>query len=479
MNRLFQAVCLVIVLAGCAVGPDYRRPAVEAPLSWRQEVKEAQDVANTQWWKQFDEPVLNDLIHTALQENRDLKAAFARVEEYEGRLMVARSGLFPQINASGAGSRNRITEEGPTPTSPSMSNPYRSYQYGLGGVWELDIWGRLRRADESARADLLSTEEGRRGVILTLVSSVASGYITLRELDNELQIVRETVESRKRTLEIFQRRFRGGIISELELSQVKTLYAQALARIPAAEDQISRQENALCVLLGRNPGPIPRGKPMNVLALPMIPQGLPSDLLARRPDIRQAEQNLISANANIGVARGLYFPSISLTGALGGSSAHLSDLFTAPARVWNWGGGVNLPIFSGGAIAGQNKIAKAAAEQALQNYQSTIQNAFREVNDSLSGQVRIRQQMDAQKMQLDALRDYNRVAQKRFDNGYTSYIEVLDAERSLFDAELSYSQAQGALFNEVIAVYQAMGGGWVTEADKLTSAREPSGEEKK
>ena len=474
MRKPILLSVVAVILAGCAVGPDYTRPSVETPQAWRYEAKEAQDVANTLWWEQFGDPVMNELILSALRENKDLMIAAARVEEYGGRLMVTRSDLFPQVTGSGTSSVNRVSEKGATPVPSSVSNPSKTYQGTFGSFWELDIWGRLRRADEAARADLLATEEVRRGVILTLCSSVASSYIILRDLDNQLLIAKRTAESRKDTLDLFKTRSRGGVISDLELSQVKSQYAQALARIPAIERLISQQEDALSILLGKNPGPIARGKNIDELKLPAIPQGLPSDLLERRPDIRQAEQALIAANARIGEARALYYPNISLTGAFGWSSTHLSDLFTGPARVWTWGGSIDAPIFTGGAIKGQNKVAEAVQKEALFTYQKTIQNAFREVNDALMNQKQSRDQLDAQKMQVDALRDYARIARTRFDNGYTSYIEVLDSERSLFEAELAYSQTLDELFTDLVSIYMAMGGGWVTAADKLSSPRDNS-----
>lgn len=472
MHRGMTVLLLGTILAGCALGPDYRRPAVEAPQAWRTEVKEARDVANTLWWEQLGDPVLNDLILTAIRENKDLKIAAARIEEYEGRLMVTRADLFPKAEASGKASRSRSSEKDNSLIANFIPNPRNQYQATLGSSWELDFWGRYRRADEASRADLLSTEEGRLGTILSVVSATASGYVNLRDLDNQLLIAQRTADGKESTMHLFEQRAKGGVVSDLELSQVKSQYYQAAARIPSIEKMIGQQENALCILLGRNPGPIPRGKAIHELIPPSVPSGLPSDLLERRPDIRQAEQNLISANAHVGEAKALYFPDISLTGAFGWSSPHLSDVFNAPSRVWSYGGGVTAPIFAGGAIRGQNKVAQAVQKETLLAYQKTIQNAFREVDDFLTNQRRSREQLEAQKMQVNALRDYARIARARFDNGYTSYIEVLDAERNLFDAELSYSQTQGTLFIDLVSIYKAMGGGWVTEANKLSAPQD-------
>ncbi len=479
MYKTILMLIVAVILSGCALGPDYVRPAVETPQTWKLVVEEAKATADSLWWEQFGDPALNELIDAALHENKDLRIAAARVDEYEGRLMVARSDLFPRADASYKAGKNRISEHGSNMVSSLITNPYHQYQTGFGASWELDIWGRYRRADEAARAELLATEEARRGMILSLCSSVAVGYVNLRDLDNQLTIARSTAENTKKTLDLFQIRSKGGVISDLELSQVQSQYALTLTRIPAIEKLISQQENALCILLGRNPGTIVRGRSISELNLPEVPQGLPSDLLERRPDIRQAEQVLIGANARIGEAKALYYPNISLTGAFGWSSSHLSDLITSPGRVWNWSGAVNAPIFAGGAIMGQNKTAEAMQQEALFSYQKTVQNAFREVNDSLMNQRYSRQQLDAQKMQVDALRTYAHIARTRFDNGYTSYIEVLDAESSLFEAELSYSQTQGMLFTDLVGLYKTMGGGWVAEADGLSQGQKADDMQKK
>ena len=471
MNKNILSMVMVLLLAGCAVGPDYRRPAIDMPGAWRLEEKGVSDLANTAWWGQFGDPVLDELIRTALRENYDLRIATARVEEYVGRYWVGRSGLFPQIGADAAAGRNRVSEQGMSSTvSSALKNPAESYQAAFSGAWEIDLWGKLRRANEAARADLLSTEEARRSVILSLVSSVANSYISLRDLDKQLEVTIQTAKSREESYKLFKLRYEGGVISELELNQVKSEYEQALATIPQIEKQVANQENGLSVLIGRNPGPISRGKNMDELVLPAVPAGLPSDILTKRPDIRQAEQALIAANARIGVARAQYFPSISLTGLFGWSSSDLSKLFTGPARMWSWGGSLTAPIFTGGAIMGQEKAAEALQQQALFTYQKSIRSAFQEVEDALVNQKRTRGQLDAQKRQVDSLREYARIARLRYENGYTSYIEVLDAERSLFNAELQYTQTQGILFQALVNIYKAVGGGWVVEADKLTAA---------
>jgi outer membrane protein, multidrug efflux system len=466
MRKLAILTFIALILASCAIGPDYKRPIISTPQDWRIEEKDAVNVANTAWWEQFNDPVLNELITISLKENKDLKIAVARVEEYVGRYWVGRSQLFPQIYGSGSGGRQRSTERGPSPIPSYVDNPYTIYQGVFSGSWEIDVWGRLRRLNEAARADLLGTEEGRRSVILTLVASVANSYVSLRDLDKQLMVTRQTAKSREDSYDLFKIRFDGGVISELELSQIRSEYELAMSKIPAIEKLIAFQENALSLLLGKNPGPIPRGKTIDELTLPSVPAGLPSELLERRPDIRQAEQDLIAANARMGAAKALFFPTISLTGIFGWSSTDLSMLFSGPSQTWNWAGTFTAPIFTGGSILGNYKATQAYREQALLRYEKAIQNAFREVDDALVDQKRTREQLIAQQRQVEALRDYASIARLRYENGYTSYIEVLDAERSLFNAELSCTETQGVLFQALVDLYKAIGGGWILTVEE-------------
>jgi len=460
-----------VALAGCTVGPDYKRPTLEMPNTWRFEEAAAKDTANSAWWGQFDDPVLNELIQISLQENKDVRIAAARVEQFLGQYGTTRAAFFPQVYLGASASRQQaslITGPMPLENSGNADRIYNNYEIYLNASWEIDFWGKIRRATEAARANLLGSEEARRAVVLTLVTSVAGSYVNLRDLDKQLEVAKQTAKVREDSYKLFKLRFEGGIISELELSQVKSEYEEALSRIPFYEKLIGQQENALSVLLGRNPGPIPRGKSIDELVLPAVPAGLPSDLLGNRPDIRQAEEDLIAANANIGVAKAQYFPTISLTGLLGFASNDLSKLFTSPAGVWSYGVPITAPIFTAGAIAGQVKASEALQQQLLFRYQQTIQSAFREVDDALVDQKRSREQLQAQGRQVGTLSQYARIARLRFDEGYTSYLEVLDAERSLFNAQLSYTQTQGVIFQSLVNVYKAMGGGWVVEADKLT-----------
>ena len=467
MRKLASTTITLLALAssGCMIGPDYLRPVIDSPQSWRVSDETAKDLANSAWWEQFNDPVLNDLIATALRENKDLMIASARIDEYAGRYGVTRSQLFPQI-----GLGYDVTKQKNTIPGTTVKGTYNSYESFLSASWEIDLWGKIRRQSEAARAQIVATEEGRQGVILTLVSSVANNYVTLRSLDRQLEIAKATAKTRGESYQVFQDRYSGGVISQLELSQNKSQYDEALATIPVIEKTIAQQENALSLLLGRNPGPIARGKNIDELAPPTTPEGLPSSLLERRPDLREAEQNLIAANAQIGAAKAAFFPSISLTGLLGVASGGLSNLFHSESKVWQYGAAVNLPIFTGGSLFGQLQVAEAQQQQALYSYQKAIQQAFSEVNNALVDQEKTRVQLAAQADEVKSLVLYAELARLRYDNGYTSYLEVVDAERSLFGVQQSYTQTKQTLLQAAINTYKAMGGGWTDEAARLNEA---------
>jgi outer membrane protein, multidrug efflux system len=485
MNRLLTVAMTILLLGGCAVGPDYRQPEISAPPAWQVDMQTAKDTANTAWWEQFGDPALNDLIATALKQNYDLRIATARVEEYYGRYGATRADLFPQVGYGASAGRTQVSEKSVLAGTPGAGTPHSLYQAQFSASWEIDLWGKIRRATEAAQADLMGAEDVRSGVILSLVTSVATAYVDLRSLDRQLEIARQTLNLREESVRLFEIRFKGGNISEMELSQVKSEYFVALAAIPDLEKRVRQQENLINLLLGRNPGPISRGKAfekgttVEAFALPSVPAGLPSDLLLRRPDIRQAEQQLVAANARIGVAKAQYFPSISLTGLFGTSSTALGDLFTGPANTWNFAGSLAGPIFTAGKIKGSVKAAQAVQQEALFSYEQVIRNGFREFEDALIDQDRTRVQLDAQKKQVEVLATYARLARLRYENGYTSYIEVLDADRSLFNSQLSYTQTQGLLLRALVNLYKASGGGWVVEADKrsreIAMASQPTG----
>ncbi len=455
---------------GCTLGPDYVRPDIKSPDAWRIEYPAAAEVANTQWWEQFGDPVLNDLVQTALRENLDVRIAAARVDQFIGALQSTRSQLYPQIGYGVDASRAQASRLGQPPIPPGADSYFSLYQASLGAAWQVDLFGRVQRLSEASQARVYASEQARRGVVLSLVSSVTSSYIALRALDRQLEIAQQTADNFKSTERIFDLRFKAGIVAKTEVMQITSQARQAEAAIPAFEQAIAAQENLISILLGHNPGPIPRGKTLDELVAPQIPEGLPSALLQRRPDILQAEQNLVAANANVGATRALYYPDISLTGALGTVSTAFSDLFTDPATAMLLSGSVAGPIFTFGGIKGQVASAEAQNRQAEYFYRQTVLNAFRETNDALTGSQKKIAEVALQQQRVDALREFARLAKLRFDKGVAGYLDVLVAENELFAAELSSVRLLAERQVQVVNVYQAMGGGWVDIASKLAPA---------
>lgn len=467
MRRAIVA-SLALPLAGCLMGPNYQRPSVEAPPSYRYEVADAQETANTAWWRQFQDPVLDGLIAEALANNKSVKIAAANVEQSAAVLTQTRAPLFPQVGYDAAAGRDRGSEAAATPIPPTVPNPQTSYQVLAGASWEIDLWGRIRRLSEAARAQVLASEEARRGVILTLVASVANGYLQLRGLDEQLVIATRTKDAYGESVKLFELQYRHGLKSQMTVEQARTQYETAAAAIPQIEAQIAQVEHAVSILLGRDPGPIPRGKSIEALVLPVVPAGIPSQVLERRPDIRQAEQDLIAVNAQIGAAKALHFPTISLTGAFGQASAQLGDLFKGPARVWSYSGSITGPIFSGGAISAQVRQVEAARKAAELGYAAAIQSAFADVEDALVQRQKFIEQLQAQERLVAASREYARLARLQFDGGVTPYVTVLQAEQQLFPAELNQVQIRSSVLASTVNVYKSMGGGWVAEAEALT-----------
>lgn len=455
-----------VVLTGCRVGPDYQQPEVNAPQSFQYEQRDAQDTANTDWWKAFDDPVLDSLIAESLANNLNVKIASANIEQAAAVLVQTRSGLFPQVGYSGAATREHLPID--SPLSSVVSDRRDTYQMLAGASWEIDLWGRIRRLSEAARASMLATQEARRGVILSLVASVADAYIQLRGLDDQLEVAKRTLAGYAESVRLFEMQFKHGQVSQMVVEQARSQYETAATIIPGLESQIAQTENALGILLSRNPGPIQRGKSLSELGNPAVPSGLPSQLLQRRPDLAQAEQNLIAANAQIGAAKALYFPSISLTGAYGTQSSELSDLFKGSSRIWNYSGSVTGPIFTAGAISGQVKQAQAAQEAALLSYQNAILSAFSDVENSLVSRQKLADQLKAQEGLVKSLKEYSRLAWLQYNEGYTPYLTILTADSQLFGAELNCAQTRTAYLRAFVGIYQAMGGGWVENAEKLT-----------
>ena len=475
MKRIIPILLLIQILgltAGCAVGPDYRRPGLSVPGSYRYEVKDANGTVNTEWWRQFEDPVLDALIDEALANNKNVKIAAAKIEQASGILIQTRSPIFPQLNYSGIAERQRFTEYAATPLSPAVPNPQTAYQILGSASWEIDLWGRIRRLTESAQANLLATEYAKRGVVLSLVASVASSYIQLRGLDEQLLLSQKTLAAYGETVRLFELQHKYGVVSRMNVEQARSQYETAAAAIPGIESQIAQTENTLSLLLGRNPGPIERGKSILELTMPEVPSGVPSQVLERRPDILQAEQQLVAANAQIGAARALYFPTITLTGGYGQASADLSNLFKGPARVWSYGGSVTGPIFAGGAIYGQVMQAEAGQKEALLGYQAAVQSAFGDVENALVANQKYIVQLQAQERLVRANEEYSKLARLQYKGGYVPYSTVLQAEQQLFPSELSLAQTRAATFSSLVSIYQAMGGGWVVEAEKRTAPAE-------
>ena len=461
MKTRIAAACIAVALAGCTVGPDYVRPTVESPPAWRIDYPKAAEVANIKWWEQFGDPVLDQLVETALRENRDLLIAAARVDQFNGALTATASQLYPQIGYGADASRARASAVGQPPLPPG-ANPYFSlYNVSLGAQWQVDLFGRVRRQTEAAQAQVYASEQGQRGVVLTLVSNVAASYIVLRSLDRQLEIAQATARNFNATLRIFELRFRAGIVAKTEVTQIRSQAQQAEAAIPAFQQAIAVQENLISILLGRHPGPIPRGKTIDQLLAPAIPGDLPAALLQRRPDILQAEQNLVAANASIGAARALYYPNLSLQAALATTATAFGSLFSGPAAAGLIGASLTGPVFTFGAIEGQVASAEAGERLALAVYQQTVLNAFRETNDALSGSQRRLEEFNAQRGRVDSLREFARLARLRFDKGVAGYLDVLVAENELFAAELASVSLQASRYTQIVNVYQAMGGGWV------------------
>ncbi|HSJ97288.1 MAG TPA: efflux transporter outer membrane subunit, partial [Myxococcota bacterium] len=391
----------------------------------------------------------------------DLRIAAARVDQFQGAKVTTRAPLFPAIGYTGSTGEESRSE---LVYGPGVDESRSFSSAGITAGWELDVWGRVRNLTVAADADWRASEADRRATVLQLVSAVVSGYVTLLSLDDQLVTSERTLESRRQALEVFEKRHRGGVISKVELSQARSQYEVAAAAIPALRQRIARQENALSVLVGRNPGRVARGKPLLELGTPVVPAGLPSELLTQRPDVVSAEQALVAANARVNAARALYFPSISLTGLLGVASFDLDELFDDGSSTWSYQGTVTGPIFQGGAVLGVNRQAEAQRRQLLASYEKIVQRAFADVDDALVATQTTAERSAAQRRQVEALRDYERLARKRFEGGYSSYLEVLDAESSLFNAELLYSEGHRERLIAHVDLYKALGGGWVDAA---------------
>jgi outer membrane protein, multidrug efflux system len=458
----FMAALMVSgVITGCKVGPNYQRPVVQPPTAYRdlsenpQLQAQAASYADLPWWQVFQDPQLQELIRTALKQNYDLQLATERINAARAQVAVTRSSLFPQVQGNGnfAGGK-----EG------NFQTNFNFLTLTADAAFQLDLFGKLRRATEASRAQLLATEDARQTVILTLVSDTASDYFTLLQLDLQLQITRETVKTQEDSVKLTTFRVEHGVATKLDVLQAQQVLDSANATIPDLERLIAQEENAISILLGNYPQAVARGRPLVDQPLPPdVPPGLPSALIERRPDIREAEQKLVAANAEIGAAKAEFFPQISLTGSGGGSfgrSSAFSGLMASQLGIWAYGVQVTQPLFTGGALTGNLRLAKSQHEQALISYRQAIQRAFGDVSDALIGYEKFHQVRVRQEDTVADLQESVRLSNMRYKGGTTTYLEVLDGQRSLFSAELTLAQARGIEYQSLVQLYRALGGGW-------------------
>lgn len=461
-----RAALLVLAaacLAGCTVGPNYQRPPVEAPPQYYGLATKAlvTSFADIPWWEVFKDPVLKGLVEEALRDGYDVKIAAARVEEARARYGIAGANFYPQVGYNGQFVRERFSGFEPGAPSGGVVTPVITVNVPTVS-WELDVWGRVRRLTESARAQYLATEEARRGVILTLITEVASAYFDLRQLDEDLDIARRNTAAFHDTFDLFNKQLQGGIASALDTSDAEAAWANEAAQIPLLESQIAAKENQLTLLLGRNPGPVTRGASLFQQPLLVeVPAGLPAALLERRPDVRQFEQQLVAANASIGVAEAAFFPALSLTGMFGGLSPDLKDLF-GKGQTWTIGGGLTGPIFQGGALRAQQRLAVAQFEEAKLQYEQVVTRAFGEVSTSLIALDKLAAAEKDRQRAVNAYAEAVRLATMRYNTGLSAYFEVIDAQENLLNAENLLAQVRHDRLVSLVDLYKALGGGWQT-----------------
>jgi multidrug efflux system outer membrane protein len=470
------AISGTILAAGCAVGPDYHRPQVPAPPNYPglEGPAAAESLADAPWWKVFDDPVLQGLIRESVAKNYDLRVAVDQMVAAREQAGVAKSFLFPQVDLAAGYNAQQASVDSQPPLGQPGNKTYQNWNVGLTLAWQLDFFGQLRRQKESAFAQYLASEQGRRSVLITLVSDVASAYFQLRQLDLQLVIAKRTLGLNQETVKFYSDRLKGGVSNRLEVDQSVANEALTAATIPQVEQQIATTEHALCLLLGRVPGPIERGRPLDELQMPpSVPAGIPAALLERRPDVVQAEDLLVSANANVGAAKALFFPAINLTGLFGGVSHDLSNIVKANAGVWSLGAGLLQPVFNAGRIKHNYEATKAQSDAAVAQYQKAALNGYREVADSLVTIEKLAAVRAEQEKGVAALRDAGVLVRQRYDSGRSNYLEILIADQDLFQLELQLAQTEGSQLQALAQLYRALGGGWQPEAPTPVAGSSP------
>lgn len=471
-RRALSIIGLMLLLSGCALTPDYERPELELPEEWSRGTDEGASIANLSWWEIYDDAALSSLIEAALEQNQDLAVAMARMQESDYLVTFTRAEQFPFLDIFGGAGRGRQSKE----INPS-ANTNNNFSFGASLSFEIDLWRKYARATEASRADLLSTEAAYRNVTISLIADVASTYLLLRDLDSRLDISVRTEQGRRDRLRIIRARFEKGTEPELDVNQAEVQLAIAEASVARFERRVAQTEHALRVLLGRYSGPIPRGAPIGLGTWPLeVPAGLPSELLQRRPDIVDAEQRLVAETARIGVAQAMRFPALSLTAEVSAVAEGLTDFNSTDAGEWNILAGILQPLFNSGQLKAQMKAQRAVAEQAQHRYIAILQNAFREVEDSLVGITTLRREREARRRQVIAARNATRLSQARYDGGVVDYLEVLDSERSLFNAELAESSTRREALTAFVTLYKALGGGWSPPEEEVDIEEETSAE---
>lgn len=459
--RLCLPLAAVITFSACALGPDYKRPVIEEPEKWSISSKDSKSLADLPWWDVFKDQVLADLIKTGLEENKDIRIASERIEEARAQFGFSKADFFPKVDAKASAGMTEPTDKGYALPGEMMGDRSDVYSLSANLSWEIDMFGRLRRATEAQKAVLLSTEEAKKAIMISVVANVASAYFQLRDIDNRLEVAKRTLESRQSSSKLIRTRFEGGVAAKIDYYQAEAEVYRTRIIISDLEKQMRIKENELSFLIGKNPRPIMRGKVIkDQQPIPQIPAGLPSSLIERRPDILQSEQELIAANAKIGESKAMLFPRISLTGSYGYVSSDLGELVESPASNWNIAGNLVQPIFEAGKNLRRLEVSEAQQRQALLRYEKTIQQAFREVEDSLISYQKTGERTEAQTGNVNSNRQVLNLAESRYMGGVSSYLEVLDAQRSLFNSELDESQSVRDHLISLVNLYKSLGGGW-------------------